>query len=475
MKYAEIGSTRNLVLDDAIVACQPGTKRIFHEWMKDPQNPILVKEYEWEGVGPFTMGSVIHDPVSGHYNMGYCTYHPRTGDYRAGLAVSDDGLHWQRNPDGCPKGGALSIAVNPNRKAGEYRYFTMDYMRETGQLPGRAMFRQSRDGFEWEPFPSNPWWEGPSDVINIIWDSGHQCYASYHKLWLVKGTTADGQLIRTCFSGFDLVQENMNRVRITGREIFPEPHDASYLFISGKNGKNDGGGGMVTQDIATLRVIGRAESKDFIHWYHHEIVFSPDEQDEIDVQYYGMPVFEYEGMYMAFPRYFEGISGRMDVRFAFSRDGTRFSMPDRKLVLACGQKGDWDSGMILVSQNPLRINNQLCLYYGAANIKHTEHIDENTSYMTGRAWLRIDGFASLNGGLAITKPVVLQGSNLFINASGKVGIKLRKLDGSVIAGAEWSGDSTQAVVSWQSGGMKHYPLRIEFSLSDGFLFSFWTE
>ena len=79
-----------------------------HRPVKDPNNPILTPEHDWEGWRTFPYGrAVLRDPADGLYKMWYETMHDgeptgmqweRRGIKRMAYATSSDGIRWQR-PD----------------------------------------------------------------------------------------------------------------------------------------------------------------------------------------------------------------------------------------------------------------------------------------------------------------------------------------------------------------------------------------
>ncbi len=177
-----------------------------------------------------------------------------------------------------------------------------------------------------------------------------------------------------------------------------------------------------------------------------------------------MPVFEYEGAYIAQLRHFVGSSGLMDIYLAARRDGVHFSIPSRTPIIPTGGKGAWDGGMALSTNRPLELNGKLCAYYGGTLNDHKTP-DATNSSAIGRAWLRKDGFASLSGGVAVTKPIIIE--RLHINARGKVVINVNN------AKTVFQGDSTDAVIACPSSNS--VPVKVEFDLAEGELFSFWSE
>ena len=470
MNALKIDDRKQLFFDDHIIQEADGCKRIVHKWIKEAADPVFTKKFPWEAAGPVA-GTVYYDAVDSKYKMWYGSYDSKTGKYPKGYAVSEDGIKWKRNADMMSEGEYGSVLIDPRKKAGETRFFSELYLRPSGKLPGRVSLRESIDGINWHEIEGRSWWEGPSDVIDIMWDTQKEKYVSYHKIWRVKGTSVSGKEMISYFATFTPKNKGDGTIEITGRELFPEIREVKYDLICKNKGKDDGGGGIVTDDVSMLRVIGRAQSSDFRNWTDHSIVLEPDDDDPIDVQYYGMPVFEYEGLYLAFPRYFEGISGRMDVRFAYSRNGIDFVIPDKKLVLECGEKDTWDGGMVIAAPNPISIGNRICMYYGAYDKDHTCHGPEYKA-ATGRAWVREDGFMSITGGKLTTKAIVLSGNTLFINAVGKIKIQVLGINGDVYGSHEWQGDSTVEPVVQNLFDLKSRVIKFYFDLSEGELFSF---
>ena len=81
-----LDTTRQLFLDDALVAERQNVTWQIHPARKHPANPLLAPEQEWEGTVALTHGSVIRD--GDRFRMWYLS--------SPGLsyAESDDGIHW---------------------------------------------------------------------------------------------------------------------------------------------------------------------------------------------------------------------------------------------------------------------------------------------------------------------------------------------------------------------------------------------
>ena len=152
------------------------------------------------------------------------------------------------------------------------------------------------------------------------------------------------------------------------------------------------------------RRIGRCVSDDFVNWTDPEDVLAPDEHDPPAMEFYGMPVFRYEGHYLGLPYVFharpeEPIQrnfGTIDVQLASSRDGIEWARAgDRNPFIPNGPPGSIDAGEIFVARGPVAVDDELWFYYSPGAMEHG---------VTGRsgpiclAKLRRDGFVSVDAG-----------------------------------------------------------------------------
>ena len=114
--------------------------------------------------------------------------------------------------------------------------------------------------------------------------------------------------------------------------------------------------------------------------------------------------------------------------------------------------------------------------------------DERT---TGLATLRRDGFASLDAGTQagtlVTRPVVFRGRHLFVNLDadgGELRVEILSRGGQPIAPFTRENcvpvrvDSTLQTVRWQGAAdlsqLAGEPVRFQFHLRQGSLYSFWV-
>jgi hypothetical protein len=183
---------------------------------------------------------------------------------------------------------------------------------------------------------------------------------------------------------------------------------------------------------------------------------------------YNMPVFRYEGFYLALPVMFHQCGfwqypGRPDGHnqdgllwpgLAWSRDLRDWRRPHRREpfipLSACDDPAIYDNGAIHACA-PVRRGDELWFYYYGSRFSHVglALLQEAGLAVEGRpngavylAKLRLDGFASYHGGeqpgVILTRPVVVGGSNLRINAraeGGEIRAELRDAEtGRVIPG-----------------------------------------
>ena len=86
------GPWRRLFLDAMVVEQQQGLLRVFHAAEKHPANPVLRKDKEWEGKGPYVYGTVMWD--ADRLRMWY--HHFVGGQYWDSYAESSDGIAWTK-------------------------------------------------------------------------------------------------------------------------------------------------------------------------------------------------------------------------------------------------------------------------------------------------------------------------------------------------------------------------------------------
>jgi hypothetical protein len=198
----------------------------------------------------------------------------------------------------------------------------------------------------------------------------------------------------------------------------------------------------------------------------------------------------------------EGSPKITELNFAYSRDGFNWLRPDRTPAIRAERRDVWDRGYIQPLGNLCTVRgDKLWFYYiGFQGTSQCTRKTNNEMELpwngmydngaTGVAFLRRDGFASMNStkgvGTLTTRPIVFDGRYLFVNLDAPQGsLRAEILDNAGQPIAPFSidncclasGDSTLLKICWKSGndlsGLQETPVRLRFELTCGKLYSFW--
>ena len=182
-----------------------------------------------------------------------------------------------------------------------------------------------------------------------------------------------------------------------------------------------------------------------------------------------------------------------DLELAYSRDGFHWHRPDRTAFLAGTRKeGDWDRAYLHSAATVcIIVGDRLYFYYGGfSGLSPKLGGGVYAGGATGVAFLRRDGFASMDAGertgTLTTRPVTFKGRCLFVNADVKGQLRVEVLDenGAVLPAftpdncMPVQGDGTRQAVTWKDGGdlsaLAGKPVRFRFHLTNGRLYAFWV-
>jgi hypothetical protein len=242
-----------------------------------------------------------------------------------------------------------------------------------------------------------------------------------------------------------------------------------------------------------------------------------DEKDPLDYltrekpQMYNFDAAGYESIMLGFFEIHHGPNNRdcevaglpkiTELMFAYSRDGFHWDRPDRRAHIAAERSDVWDRGYVQSIGNICTVRgDKLWFYYSAfqGNVEKKNRdlfgFFVNGMYdrgSTGVAFMRRDGFASLDagseGGNLTTRPVEFSGKYLFVNADtrgGEIRAEIQDAGGNAIEpftlenSIPFTGDSTIEMLHWDGGSdiskLAGKPLRLHFELTDGSLYSFWV-
>jgi hypothetical protein len=290
--------------------------------------------------------------------------------------------------------------------------------------------------------------------------------------------------------------------------------------------KNPGSG-----TLKRRRVVRRMESVDLFHWENEIFVMDADDVDngiydtptpQPPVDYYGATVFKYpddspDSVYIMLAHAFwhwqrrpkeqraGGYDDRkfrfevlapatLDDRLSVSRDGIHFSrLGGRRSFIPLGLAGTFSSKWTWSLPNPIRMGNELWIYYFGDNRDHDGFIDPaapGRKTAIDRAVLRLDGFVSADaaytGGEIVTPSLTFTGSRLELNvdpgAGGAARVELLDENEKPIKG--YTRDDATALydnsvclpVTWGTNGsvaaLAGKPVKIRFLMRDCKLYAF---
>ncbi len=197
-----------------------------------------------------------------------------------------------------------------------------------------------------------------------------------------------------------------------------------------------------------------------------------------------------------------GLPKITELNFAYSRDGFHWHRPDRRAHIPAERRDVWDRAYVQSLGNICTVRgDKLWIYYTGFQgdtSKTGSHWLSNGMYdrgATGIAFLRRDGFASLDagpdagpdGGVVTTRPVTFEGKHLFVNAAvtgGRLRAAVLDEKGEPIApftlenSVPFSGDGTLEMLQWNGGddlsALRGKPVRFQFELTGGSLYAFWV-
>ncbi len=466
----EIGTQKQLLLDEFIVEDTWNLRRAVVQPAKYPANPLMVCDRPWEefnipelrGGGPIITSAVLCDEAEGLFKMWYILcrmvywkgLYDKEYTYWTCYATSPDGRRWEKPELGIVEfegsrknnillqgqwwatcGTVLKEPAEPD-PARRYKMLYTDILgkqqvgehRWTGGESG-VCIAYSPDGIHWTPYSGNPVMGGESDTMNtVFWDERLGKYVWY--------------LRPRVYAGY------------------------------------------------WKRRIARAESADLIHWSFPETVLVPDELDTIEV--YGMPVFVHEGVYFGLLQMYDSDKNEnITVQLAFSRDGKKWErLPTRDLFLALGGRGetgrDFDSGMVFAAP-PVRVGDELWFYYSGWQGTHKGWENESAIGLATSKTDRLIGRRTEVGkeGALLTRSFRCEGDGLEVNvscANGWIIAEVLGLEGEAIPGYDrgsclpFSGDAIRQRLGWKEGRtlgqLRGQEIRLKFYLRNAELYAF---
>jgi hypothetical protein len=437
--------TRRCMLTDSGVVDQlKGVAAVLGTPEKHSGNPVIRPDTAWEVDGYCTLGgSVLYDAQEGRLKMWYSAV-TKVGR-AAGLAVSKDGLHWEKP--------------------------ALDVVQYEGMATNLVMAHPGVDSF--------------AELAGVVLDPAADPPARYKAVFLYQNPQTAVRGLKTATSP-DGVHWTAGTALLTAvtevSRFFRDPRTGKYIIM----------GRLMRQG---RRSVQRLESEDFVFWSNGEPVLEPDNSDPTTDDIYALGVLPYGRSYVGFVHIFHGPPQcTVDVQLAQSRDGWKWERAAEKAVfLPLGRPGEWDRYQVSACESVVAAGaRDWLVFYSGRTARHAPYAgpDRGNNWGgIGVARLRRDGFlhmqGSFEGGTFVTQPMVIGGNDLHVNTAAAFGTlqvhlldhEARPMDGMV--SQLITADSVDHAVVWQSGkslsGWLKRPMRLRFTLKNTRLFSFWTQ
>ena len=410
---------------------------------KHTSNPLVVKEYEWEGTGPLMGGSVLFDPEDSLYKMWYCVwdshkyYNKLPFSYNMCYAESKDGIKWEKP--------ALNVFKHKADPLNNYIHCGTDKTQNMDVClnprpdlyPGKFLAIHNQKGGVFVTYSDD------GKTFTFLHDTPA---ISYHS-------------------------DTHNNF------VYDEVRNNWFLFCRPRAYAGD-----------HKRRVSMQQSRDLKKWTHDRTILIPTETEK--PEFYGMSVFRRGDLFFGVLKVYDRSTGFMHPEATWSADGEHWNqVATHQPLLDRGPEGTWDHGMVLISESPVVVGDQMRFYYGGTA---KDHNDKNNRASIGLATAERDRFIGLRSsseepGFVLTRPFLFpKGEGLFINAvipkkEGMIRAELRNDNNKVIEG--FSLDDCDPVdasgfaqpLTWNSKPISAAPVpevRIRFELNNAQIFSY---
>lgn len=503
--FKDVGTTRQLFVDDDVIAVVKNVTRTLHSPKKHPSNPLISRDQPWEVIPIFRMNSlnVLHDPEDQLFKCYYEDYydsfkrdqHSLFIGNRVYYAQSRDGVHWDKpglgkhQIDGRDTNTVFSyppyqhasdcsIILDYTEDDPARRYKMAYYLRtENANVPKKHAFNPHSDGVclafspngtDWTPYDGNPIFESwGGDVEMLTYDPIDSKYIIYGRY--------GGQ---------------------SGTSLHPE-HDSWFAPVIPSQPEGIWG---------TRRRVYRTESSDCLNWSMPELLLEPGHSDNLDDAHYGFMSWRAGDLHLGFLTVLHQVKNDMDFYLLYSRDGLNWSrLADHRPFVSREPVGSYDCFGAELSNPPLEVGDELWIYYGGMQVHHdwwfvggpqgleAEELTDPEYAMNGHhlclSTLRKDGYVSIDAGIREgyleTKPLFSAAPHLFINGrcemNGSIRAEITDTWGNVWEGfggpdcTPLTGDSVRHQLNWTGGPVVNRipgSVKLRFILQNAELYGF---
>jgi hypothetical protein len=473
-----------LFMDDGALETQHGLVRTLHQPAKDDQGRRPVIRAAPDST-LLAYGTIVFDPKLRQHIM-FIQGFPTRDLYRV---LSADGLHWNETDGRKLERVTLDTDLGnvprdkANNAAGQrgidlfscyyddtdaaWPYKGWCWFANWGNDLEGAYYVRSRDGTRWE--------RGPQVVNGFAGPGDPSC-----RILEQDGRTVRGPGDVTLFSYDAKTRRFLGLFKFfTPEAVGPGNHlrSRACLWLDRLDQPVD------TTRIERIALLPPAEFRD---------------GDTAFDEYYAATAWRYESLWLGTLKIFHSrgnyphsSAGCAFFKLVSSRDGLHWSkvkflndggVPEVFLPNGTegGNRGQNDGGYLSdFSQGPLRLGDELVFYYSASSWGKNQ---PSPRRLSGggifRARLRVDGFVSIDEGVATTRPLLLNGGkNLWVNAVGPVKVEALDATGRTLGTTDIKGDSIRHAVAFGGQSLDRLagesPLRLRFTVEPpGRLYSF---
>lgn len=411
--------------------------------LKKRGEPLISKEYGWEGSGPYLNGSVLYDAEHAVYRMWYSVWNSHNYfnklpfSYNVCYAQSSDGIHWQKpalgvfehesDPRnncirlGTDKTQAIDVCLNPQPDRFPGRFLAIHNQK------GGVFVSSSEDGRSFTFLQQTPAIAYHSDTHNNF--------------------------------------------------VYDEVRERWLLFCRPRAYAGD-----------HKRRVSVQMSDDLKSWTHERTILVPSETEK--QEFYGMGVFRRGDLFWGILKIYDRETGLMHGELAWSGDGEHWSqLPEHRPFLERGPQGAWDYGMVIAADTPVTVNDEWRFYYSGSEDTHHQTSNRHAIGLATAERDRLVGLrpSTAEPGYVLTRPLLIdQADDLQVNvviedSAGRLRAELRDDNNHVLDG--FSLDDCDAVttsgydrrLTWQGRSIGDAPLaevRIRLEADDAQVFAF---
>ncbi|HRI86727.1 MAG TPA: hypothetical protein PK869_00600 [Candidatus Hydrogenedentes bacterium] len=428
------------VCDSRVIMDRWLSERFITAPVRHESNPLLTRAHAWEGSGPHLGGSVLFDKKELIYRMWYSVFNRHAYDnrlpfsYNVCYAESTDGISWTRpflgvfDYEGSTENNIIKLGTDKTQNIDVCLNPIPD------QWPGKFLAIHNQKGG--------------------VFVSGSDDGKTFTRLWEPPAISYHSDTHNNFV--YDEVRERWL--------LFCRPR-----FYAGDH----------------KRRVSMQSSSDLEQWTHERNILVPGENEP--AEFYGMTVWRRGDLYFGLVQVYDRTTGTPFLELAWSGDGEHWDrVPTHPAFMSQGPEGAWDAGMVFPAETPVEVGDTLRYYYGGFPLPHDTKMENvgAIGLMVGER----DRFVGIRAtsekpGFVLTRPFVVGGRDLFVNAriAGELRAELRvgnnkTVDGWTFADCDAvTGTGYEMEVTWGGKSLSEAPagdVAVNFSLHNAELFTF---